>query len=1288
MLTWEIIDLLKLLGGLPLAIKMAGAYISAGGIAFTDFVRFYEDSNARVLRHLADPIDDRSGGIRTTWTMSFNQIQATGRTQPKYAYAAKLLRLWVLLDHRGVSFKLLANGNKGPEVPSWFASMTDSELNFHETIQVLIDFSLVECARDETSNTYSMHRILHDWCVWFLPQEESPQASSKEYLGLAVRVVGYSLPLWSDDDKEEEERRLLPHADAVYESVVRDVPDIPPRREFASEQRKLAAFGQQIDHPLRGMASLYDYQNQHAKAIKIVGPVLDSLRHRMGPDHELTVLFELELASILCDQNTSEVERLCNHVLQQFNEVSHPSYPHALEASNLLAIIYSNTGRKEEAVGKWRELVELSSQAIGHSHYRTLIYLQNLGLELQDSGQLDEAVKVLDDSLKRRMAELGRENPRSIEAMKFLAEAYTRKGDHSEAEKLRRDIWELRKTKFGLGNVQTLWGQDSLAESLAMLGRVGEAVDLSTAAVKSLAGMTSGTSDRSMIACLLYNLGMRLRKHGNQAEAESAFKKAFEEFYELPDATVDMLDTSGELVDILLADGRVSEADQHIDALISGIERWNGKEPDSVMERVIRLAKGRSDGGDFARSFVLYERATVRFDQLLSKDHRARILLLGSHALCLLSGGEEQRAAAILSRVLPLFERTFGPRHEFVLTTIEALAASLQGEKDSSEIVMGLLERALFMSIGLPSGTTWNSTVDDLLQLGGLYETAGLLGEAEFMLQKRLGRLDSSLQDQKAASIAASLSRLGVVCLKKRELGKARKHFETVLNERQKATGADSNRICLCALDNLGTYYEFLGQTQKAWEVVKEAANAFDSQFGPEDENCVIALQNWARLSASLGLFDLAQQLIRRLDASKNKSSVLDTKTVDEVWRQCGRHLFGDDGDKWLQLAIVLCTKHGIKDGRAATVAKSVLMQRQNPPSSGKETERMREYRSRIYLMLFGAELDHVEDTDNDSPEKETFPNILCQRALVVAAATGNIDMARAIISSADGKINLDWHGSVQDCQFLPSGSGVVTSNGPEKHSALTAAATVGDLQIIELLLDNHAFADKKGAGGWTPLHCAASSPRCSKAVVERLLRAGADVNSLTHEGLSVLHAAAMSGDPHVVQTLLKHNAAIRDSFSEEKLTPLHLAAKRGQEEAVEVLLEHDPTLMNAPDSKGRTALHLAVAQGEGVVMELLLSRGADLQARDSGGLTPLQVAFLARKPTLAYGILERAKSAGNIEELLSWELLVCVVVNCPCRYTELLFDAGADIHMKGGRGATLLHVATSTGRGEVASCC
>src|SRR5689334_12476747 len=131
-----------------------------------------------------------------------------------------------------------------------------------------------------------MHRILHDWCVWFLPQEESTEASRREYLGLAVRVVGYSVPLWSDDDSEEEDvNMLLAHADVVYESVVRDIPDeIPPRREFDSEQRALAGFEQQIDHPLRRMAKLYDNQHQPVKAVKIVEPMLDSLRQRMGPD--------------------------------------------------------------------------------------------------------------------------------------------------------------------------------------------------------------------------------------------------------------------------------------------------------------------------------------------------------------------------------------------------------------------------------------------------------------------------------------------------------------------------------------------------------------------------------------------------------------------------------------------------------------------------------------------------------------------------------------------------------------------------------------------------------------------------------------------------------------------------------------------------------------------------------------------------------------------------------------------------------------------------------------------
>jgi ankyrin repeat protein len=72
--------------------------------------------------------------------------------------------------------------------------------------------------------------------------------------------------------------------------------------------------------------------------------------------------------------------------------------------------------------------------------------------------------------------------------------------------------------------------------------------------------------------------------------------------------------------------------------------------------------------------------------------------------------------------------------------------------------------------------------------------------------------------------------------------------------------------------------------------------------------------------------------------------------------------------------------------------------------------------------------------------------------------------------------------------------------------------------------------------------------------------------------------------------------------------TTVLMAATSAKIDAVKVALESGGDVRDA-SSEGRTALHAAVQKDSDEVISLLVAKGANLQAKDKCGFTPLQIA-------------------------------------------------------------------------------
>jgi ankyrin repeat protein len=253
--------------------------------------------------------------------------------------------------------------------------------------------------------------------------------------------------------------------------------------------------------------------------------------------------------------------------------------------------------------------------------------------------------------------------------------------------------------------------------------------------------------------------------------------------------------------------------------------------------------------------------------------------------------------------------------------------------------------------------------------------------------------------------------------------------------------------------------------------------------------------------------------------------------------------------------------------------------------------------------------------------------------------------------------------GDVESARVLLAAGAKVNDSSPEDGTALVVATASGHEQVARFLLENGADPNAADALGITPLHWALQeglrgivAGRTSPTdrfwhrdnmpeLVRALLARGADPNAQIRKefhpyndplfahnqgnflpqisivGATPFLLAAASGDTGSMRTLVEGRANPLLATT-DGTTPLMLAAGLGREpvsrseemlakyrEAAQIALRLGGDV-HAVGGGQRTALHGAALMGDPEMVKFLVAQGADIEAKDQYGQTPLTIAL------------------------------------------------------------------------------
>ncbi|CAB3407274.1 unnamed protein product [Caenorhabditis bovis] len=290
------------------------------------------------------------------------------------------------------------------------------------------------------------------------------------------------------------------------------------------------------------------------------------------------------------------------------------------------------------------------------------------------------------------------------------------------------------------------------------------------------------------------------------------------------------------------------------------------------------------------------------------------------------------------------------------------------------------------------------------------------------------------------------------------------------------------------------------------------------------------------------------------------------------------------------------------------------------------------------------------------------------ETAMHMAARSGN----QAVLLAMVNKIGA---GAVQIVQNKQSKNG---------WSPLLEACARGHTGVANTLLKHHARIDVFDEMGRTALHLAAFNGHL--AIVHLLLQHKAFVNSKSKTGEAPLHLAAQNGHVKVVNVLVQDHGASLEAITLDNQTALHFAAKFGQLGVSQTLLALGAN-PNARDDKGQTPLHLAAENDFPDVVKLFLkmkhnnNRGV-LTAIDHNGFTCAHIA--AMKGSLAVVrelmMIDKAMVIQAKTKTLEATTLHMAAAGGHANIVKILLENGANAEDENSHGMTALHLGAKNG--------
>jgi len=486
--------LVKALGGLPLALDQAGAYMEETRCGLPAYLDLFHVRRVTLLQQRGERARAHPESVSTTFTLA---ITATAGHHPA---VGELLRVCALLQPDAIPEELFHLGAEHLGEP--LAVVARDLLDWDRVVGSACSYSLL--SRQSEERTLSMHRLVQAVLLDTMEDQEREHWGRRviEALEAAFPDVlpSTEYTIWQRGE------RLLPHALLCLQ------------RPGSEESRALASLGYKAAQYLRARGRYVEAEPLYLRALRVYERLL-------GPEHPEVARVLNYLAILYWSQGRyTEAEPRYLLALRIREQVQGSDHLDVAASLNNLALLYWSQGRYTEAEPLYLRMLHIREQAQGSDHLDVATSLNNLASLYLDQGRYTEAEPLYLRCLPVLERALGSEHPLVAQVLNNLALVYYEQGRGIEAEQLYQRTLRVLEQVLGPEHPDTAQVLNNLANLCREQGRDAEAEQLYQRALR-ISEQSQGAERPEMAIALVGLAGLR-RESGIYPEAEQLYQRA------------------------------------------------------------------------------------------------------------------------------------------------------------------------------------------------------------------------------------------------------------------------------------------------------------------------------------------------------------------------------------------------------------------------------------------------------------------------------------------------------------------------------------------------------------------------------------------------------------------------------------------------------------------------------------------------------------------------------------------------------------------------------------------